>query len=224
MSTLLENAGMDTVSVSAEGFQEVDANVYFQIAGKIAGKFELVSKEEMGKALEDLFNSNSKLLTNEENFNDDGSGMHGPIVKCFVANATPKLPRRATKGSAGYDFYAPFTFTLLPGETIKIPTGIKCRMNPGWVLKLYPRSSLGFKHRISLDNTVGIIDQDYYNNPNNEGHIFIKITYNKPLSAPALTIHKGDAFAQGLFIEYGITEDDETTDERIGGMGSTNKG
>lgn len=224
MSTLLENAGMDTVSVSAEGFQEVDANVYFQIAGKIAGKFELVSKEEMGKALEDLFNSNSKLLTNEENFNDDGSGMHGPIVKCFVANATPKLPRRATKGSAGYDFYAPFTFTLLPGETIKIPTGIKCRMNPGWVLKLYPRSSLGFKHRISLDNTVGIIDQDYYNNPNNEGHIFIKITYNKPSSAPALTIHKGDAFAQGLFIEYGITEDDETTDERIGGMGSTNKG
>lgn len=229
MATLLEGAGMATVPVSAEGFQEVDANVYFQIAGKIAGKFELVSKEEMGKALEDLFNSNSKLLTNEENFNDDGSGMHGPIVKCFVANATPKLPRRATKGSAGYDFYAPFTFTLLPGGTIKIPTGIKCRMNPGWVLKLYPRSSLGFKHRISLDNTVGIIDQDYYNNPNNEGHIFIKITYNKPSSAlgllyPALTIHKGDAFAQGLFVEYGITEDDETTDERIGGMGSTNKG
>ena len=190
----------------------------------VAGKFEFVSKEEMKKSLEDLFNSNSKLLTNEENFNDDGTGLHGPIVKCFVENSVPKIPHRATKGSAGYDFYAPFTFTLLPGETIKIPTGIKCNMNPGWVLKLYPRSSLGFKHRVVLDNTVGIIDQDYYNNPDNEGHIFIKITYDKPSSAPALTIHKGTAFAQGLFVQYGVVIDDDTTGERIGGIGSTSKG
>ena len=86
-----------------------------------------------------------------------------------------KLPKRATKGSAGYDFYAPFDFTLKPGETIKIPTGIRCKMEEGWVLKIYPRSGLGFKYRLQLNNTVGIIDSDYYYS-DNEGHIMIKIT------------------------------------------------
>ena len=72
------------------------------------------------------------------------------------------LPARATKGSAGYDFKAPVDINLHPGETIKIPTGIRCKINDGWVLKLYPRSGLGFKYRLQLDNTVGIIDSDYY--------------------------------------------------------------
>lgn len=86
-----------------------------------------------------------------------------------------KLPRRATKGSAGYDFYAPFGFTLKPGETIKIPTGIRCEMNPAWVLMIYPRSGLGFKYRLQLNNTVGVIDSDYFYS-DNEGHIFLKLT------------------------------------------------
>ncbi len=129
------------------------------------------------------------------------------------------LPKRATAGSAGYDFFAPQEFNLTPGETVKIPTGIRVKIEEGWVLKVYPRSSLGFKYRLSLDNTVGIIDSDYYF-ADNEGHIFIKMTNcgDKPL-----TIEKGKAFAQGIFVEYGITVDDDATELRKGGFGSTDK-
>ena len=84
-----------------------------------------------------------------------------------------KLPVRATSGSAGYDFFAPFDFILAPSQTIKIPTGIRCEIDEGWVLKIYPRSGLGFKFRLQLNNTVGIIDSDYFYS-DNEGHIFIK--------------------------------------------------
>ena len=86
-----------------------------------------------------------------------------------------KLPKRATSGSAGYDFYSPIDITLEPGKTIKIPTGIRVEICDGWVLKCYPRSGLGFKFRLQLNNTVGIIDSDYFNS-DNEGHIFAKIT------------------------------------------------
>jgi dUTP pyrophosphatase len=129
------------------------------------------------------------------------------------------LPKRATTGSAGYDFFAPFDFTLAVGETIKIPTGVRVKIDCGWVLKIYPRSSLGFKYRLSLNNTVGIIDSDYYF-ADNEGHIFIKMTN---CGDTALTIEKGKAFAQGIFVEYGITVDDECTTSRTGGIGSTDK-
>lgn len=130
-----------------------------------------------------------------------------------------RLPRRATAGSAGYDFFSTTDMELDPGETIKIPTGIRARMDEGWVLKLYPRSGLGFKYRLQLNNTVGIIDSDYFNAAN-EGHIFIKIT-NDSNEGRHLSMKAGDAFAQGLFIEYGITEDDECQTERTGGLGST---
>lgn len=132
-----------------------------------------------------------------------------------------KLPRRATAGSAGYDFFTTLDVELAPGETIKIPTGIRARMDEGWVLKLYPRSSLGFKYRLQLNNTVGIIDSDYFNAAN-EGHIFIKIT-NDSNEGRNLSMKSGEAFAQGLFIEYGITEDDECSAERTGGLGSTGR-
>ena len=132
-----------------------------------------------------------------------------------------KLPRRATKGSAGYDFYAPRDFSLAPGETIKIPTGVRARIDDGWVLKIYPRSGLGFKFRLQLDNTVGIIDSDYYNS-SNEGHIMIKIT-NNSLEGKTVQLEKGNAFAQGLFLEYGITVDDDADGIRDGGFGSTTK-
>ena len=132
-----------------------------------------------------------------------------------------KLPKRATKGSAGYDFYAPFDFTLKPGETIKIPTGIRAKMNDDYVLMLFPRSSLGFKYRLQLNNTVGIIDSDYYYS-DNEGHIFIKIT-NDSNEGKTVEIKAGEAFAQGIFLQFGITTDDDTTEVRNGGFGSTNK-
>ena len=132
-----------------------------------------------------------------------------------------KLPKRATTGSAGYDFYAPETFCLAAGESIKIPTGIRAEIDEGWVLKIYPRSGLGFKFRLQLDNTVGIIDSDYYYS-SNEGHIMIKLT-NNSLEGKSVTVEKGAAFAQGIFLEYGITVDDDADGVRDGGFGSTTK-
>ncbi len=132
-----------------------------------------------------------------------------------------KKPQRATVGSAGYDFYTPFDITLKPNETIKIPTGIRVKMDLNYVLKLYPRSGLGFKFRLQLNNTVGIIDSDYYNS-DNEGHIFAKIT-NDSNEGLDLVIKKGTGFMQGIFLEYGITVDDEVTEQRNGGFGSTTK-
>ena len=129
------------------------------------------------------------------------------------------LPKRATKGSAGYDFYAPFSFSLPPAITIKIPTGIRVRMDEDWVLKLYPRSGLGFKFRLQLNNTVGIIDSDYFNS-DNEGHIFIKLT-NDSNEGKTVDVQEGTGFAQGIFLEYGITVDDECDGIRNGGFGST---
>ena len=132
-----------------------------------------------------------------------------------------KLPKRATKGSAGYDFYAPFKITLKPGETIKVPTGIRVYMEENWVLKLYPRSGLGFKYRLQLNNTVGIIDSDYYYS-DNEGHIFAKIT-NDSNENKIVAIEAGTGFMQGIFVEYGITFDDDASEIRNGGFGSTTK-
>lgn len=132
-----------------------------------------------------------------------------------------ELPKRATKGSAGYDFKSPLSFTLQPNCTIKIPTGIRCKMEEGWVLKVYPRSGLGFKYRAMLNNTVGIVDEDYYYS-DNEGHIFLKFT-NDTNEAKILKINAGDGIAQGIFVEYGITYDDNADGIRNGGFGSTDE-
>lgn len=135
--------------------------------------------------------------------------------------AEVKLPQRATRGSAGYDFFAPFAFSLPPGATIKIPTGIRVRMEEDWVLKIYPRSGLGFKYRLQLNNTVGIIDSDYFYS-DNEGHIFIKLT-NDSNEGKTLEVARGSGFAQGIFLEYGITVDDAAAGVRNGGFGSTTR-
>lgn len=132
-----------------------------------------------------------------------------------------KLPKRATKGSAGYDYFTPIDIKLKPGETIKIPTGIRAYMEEGWVLKNYPRSGLGFKFRLQLNNTVGIIDSDYYYS-SNEGHIMAKIT-NDSNENKEVYVKAGDGFIQGIFVEYGITFDDEVSDIRDGGFGSTTR-
>jgi len=132
-----------------------------------------------------------------------------------------KIPKRATKGSAGYDFYSPFDFELNPGETILIPTGIRCKINEGYFLGLFPRSGLGFKYRMQLNNTVGIIDSDYYFS-DNEGHIMAKIT-NDTNENKKLCIKAGEGFMQGIFISFGITKDDVSDGVRDGGFGSTDK-
>lgn len=133
-----------------------------------------------------------------------------------------KLPQRATAGSAGYDFYAPVELNLKKGESLLIPTGIRSKINNGWVLKIYPRSGLGFKHRVQLDNTVGIIDADYYNS-SNEGHIMIKLSCDAHDDGHIVTVNAGDGFAQGIFLQFGITFDDQASGVRNGGFGSTTK-
>ena len=132
-----------------------------------------------------------------------------------------QLPKRATSGSAGYDFYSPVDFVIASGETVKIPTGIRVEMEEDWVLKLYPRSGLGFKFRLQLNNTVGIIDSDYFHS-DNEGHIFAKVT-NDSNENKTLELGAGKGFMQGIFVEYGITVDDDVQTVRNGGFGSTTK-
>ncbi|MCR4923958.1 MAG: deoxyuridine 5'-triphosphate nucleotidohydrolase [Lachnospiraceae bacterium] len=132
-----------------------------------------------------------------------------------------KLPRRATTGSAGYDFFSPIDIDLNPGETVKIPTGVRVQIEEGWVLSCYPRSGLGFKYRMQLNNTVGIIDSDYYYS-DNEGHIFSKIT-NDTNEGRVVHIVRGEGFMQGIFTEYGITLDDDVIEIRNGGFGSTTR-
>ncbi len=156
-----------------------------------------------------------------EQFKEDWIGTFGNRSEQFIADIynNIKLPKRATVGSAGYDFFSPIGFILQPGDSIKIPTGIRCKMEYGWVLQCYPRSGLGFKYRMQLDNTVGIVDSDYQYS-DNEGHIFLKIS-NDTNDEKTIHINRGDGIAQGIFLEYGIVYDDEVYGIRNGGLGST---
>lgn len=132
-----------------------------------------------------------------------------------------QLPKRATKGSAGYDFFTPFGFSLAPKENIQIPTGIRVQIENGWMLQCFPKSGQGTRYRLQLDNTIGIIDSDYFYAPN-EGHIFVKIT-NDTNEKKVFLIDQNKAFCQGIFMEYGVTKDDCVNENRIGGFGSTNQ-
>ena len=122
------------------------------------GEFEKVSFEQFRIAMDDAFHD---IGYAEDELRE-------------IWDAVP-LPVRATSGSAGYDFKSPIPFILQPGKTIKIPTGIRVKIEDGWWLGCLPRSGLGFKYRIQLNNTMGVIDSDYYYS-DNEGHIFVKIT------------------------------------------------
>lgn len=170
--------------------------------GKRIAKFEKVGIKEFEEAFRNTFSEYDK---------DSIQLIYEKLV----------IPRRATQGSAGYDFFAPIDICLKPGESIKVPTGIRVKIDENWVLKLYPRSSLGFKYRLQLNNTVGIIDSDYYYS-DNEGHIFVKIT-NDSNENKAVYISAGTAFVQGVFVEYGITIDDNVEEKRNGGFGSTTR-
>ena len=129
------------------------------------------------------------------------------------------LPRRATKYSCGYDFYAIEDMVLHPGEMMKIPTGYKAKYNDDEMLMLVVRSSMGFKYNVRMCNQVGIIDSDYYNNSSNEGHMWVALQNegNKDFE-----IKKGTAYCQGIFIKY-LTCGEEVDVEREAGIGSTTK-
>lgn len=167
-------------------------------------KFEKISEtayyNELLKELDDL--------TTEDQLQNE--------VKYFK-DALP-LPKRGTTNSAGYDFYAPRTFIVNPGEKVKVSSGIKCQLDPDKVLLIFPRSSIGYKKNIMIANTTGIIDSDYYNNISNEGHIMI---FLKNIGDTPVTINRGDKIVQAVIVKYYTTEDDNTDEERKGGVGST---
>lgn len=157
-----------------------------------------------------------------EQFEKDFSKSFPEIKNVREVYDSIKLPKRATTGSAGYDFFAPVKLNIEKGKSVLVPTGIRSKIEDGWVLKIYPRSGLGFKHRVQLDNTVGIIDADYYNS-SNEGHIMIKLSCDAHDDGHSVTVDAGDGFAQGIFLQFGITIDDDASGVRDGGFGSTTK-
>jgi dUTP pyrophosphatase len=170
---------------------------------KRIAKFEKVSLEQFMKDWCDTFELNAS----DPDTRREIESIYGGI----------ELPKRATKFSAGHDFVSPLTFTLKPNDTIKIPTGIRCGIDTDWVLMIYPRSGLGFKYGINLMNQTAVVDADYYYS-NNEGHIFIKLVNR---GDKIVTVKRDDKFTQGVFLPYGITEDDNVNDKRNGGLGST---
>lgn len=159
-------------------------------------KFEIISKKQWAKDISILDNPQCAIIDHLK-------------------------PHRNTKYSAGYDFISPIEIIVPAHEMAKIPTGIKAAMNDDEILYIYPRSSIGFKTGIRLSNTVGIVDADYYDNPDNEGHIFIK--FFNPTDKD-YKIHIGDKIAQGIFAKYLVVDDEEEIEtERSGGLGSTGK-
>ncbi|NMP22634.1 dUTP diphosphatase [Sulfobacillus sp. DSM 109850] len=131
------------------------------------------------------------------------------------------IPTRATKGSAGYDFaaYIPKPVTIEPGEMRILRTGIKVYMPDDWVLFLVSRSNVGIKRRLLIPNSLGVIDSDHADNPENEGEIFLAF-YN--FGDEPQVIKPGQLVAQGIFLPFGRVADDRVTAERVGGgIGST---
>lgn len=160
-------------------------------------EFEKVSFEQFYKAVTDFYDEEQARLLYE----------------------SLQLPTRATSGSAGYDFHAPFSFVLPAGKSILIPTGIRAKIEDGWFLGIFPRSSLGFKYNAMFANTIPVVDSDYYGS-DNEGHIFLSIV-NRSKNKSEMSIVAGDKLAQGVFIPFGITQSDDVIAQRNGGIGST---
>ena len=170
------------------------------------GKFEKISKDEF----------HGYITSHGFNFYDQGK-----LIDEYNRDFSYTGPRRSTNGSAGYDFKAWIDFVIPAQESIVIPTFIKCKIKTGWMLCMYPRSGMGFKYGVHLANTIGVIDSDYYGCEANDGHIMVKLTNPSKVD---ITIKQGEKFCQGIFIPFGVTEDDNPVhNERSGGMGSTGK-
>ena len=157
-----------------------------------------------------------------EQFKEDYIACTGEETGVQDAYNNIKLPVRATEGSAGYDLISPLFVHLNPGKGLRIPTGLRVKIKEGWMLLILPKSGLGMKYRFQLDNTLGLIDSDYYNS-SNEGHIMVPMRNNYTTDGfKDVTINPGKAFAQAVFVPFGITEDDSADGIRDGGFGSTN--
>ena len=145
---------------------------------KSVAKFEKVSFDQfiLDFTANNIHKKVKKILSDKEYIWVDETYTHEEIKEIYD---NIKLPQRGTFGSAGYDFFIPFEIFLEKDEAAVIPTGIRCKIDDNYVLNIYPRSGLGFKNKMSLYNTVGIIDSDYYNSKN-EGHIMIKVVHENP--------------------------------------------
>ena len=170
---------------------------------KVIAKFEKVSFKQFKKDFLELNKNSSK--TQEE-------------IKSIYDNI--KLPTRATKTSAGYDFFLPYEIEMNPNDTLSIPTGIRAKIQDDYALFIMPKSGLGSKYRLILNNTAGLIDSDYYYS-DNEGHILAKLFYDIPNSKNILSLPSGKSFVQGFFFQFGVAEGDNVTTTRNGGFGST---
>ena len=143
------------------------------------------------------------------------------VSNIWISYDEIKLPKRATKCSAGYDIFSLTDFKLRPRQSILLPTGIKAQLDSDKFLLILPRSGQGFKYKVQLWNTAGVIDADYYNNEKNEGHIWVKL-YNDSPDGETLVVKQGDAICQGIILPYYKVDDDKSDKERVGGFGSTN--
>lgn len=207
----------------------------------VADAFEKVSFEQFKKDMIDEYPYFVDDEQQREDHGDEEIDRRNEMLLSFYNDI--KLPTRSTDLAAGYDFYAPFKFSMVPGTTVKIPTGIRVNIRPTWWLMLCPKSGHGFKYYVHLANTIGVDDADYYFS-NNSGHIFIKIEFphiQKNQFDPLIPtlfgkdirtklpmeykVEKGEKFTQGIFLPYGVTQNDDeiVKEKRTGGMGSTGK-
>lgn len=220
----IQEENIEEVEESVDDSEMYDEPVDLQIP-RIA-KFEKVSFVEFCRVYKPIWIENQKIIAMQNG--QDVTDAFGYSEQEFQETAAAiydciQLPTRATKGSAGYDFVFPFGRTeLVANANMNIPTGIKCNIATGWYLQLVPRSSLGRDFRIQLDNTIGIIDSDYYNSKENEGHIMVKIT-NDSREGKTCVFETGSRFCQGILVPFGITVDDDVDTERVGGHGSTGR-
>ena len=213
-------------------------------------KTETVNIDKINKPenITDLSNK-SKIFFSKvpfTSFKKDFENLYGEQDPAFLSEMYDKieLPKRSTKYSAGYDISVPFSFSIKKGRSIVIPTGIKCKMDDKTVMLLFPRSGMGFKNRLGLANTIGVVDADYYN-ADNYGHIMVKLVYNGDKYTESLflnssttskttskknkkfkrilTIDANQAFVQAVFTPYFYDrkESIEDIDIRKGGFGST---
>lgn len=205
-----------------DGKEEVIADEETPVfkANRVA-RFEKVSFEEFLAAYTPIWIETQRIIKNIPNGESFGYSEDELKKQALEIWEGIELPKRSTKGSAGYDFFFPFGHTEIPaGASLTIPTGIKAYIEPNWVLFEVPRSSLGMNYRIQFDNTIGIIDSNYYNNPKNEGHIFVKIT-NDSREGLTCIFETQCKYCQGIFVPFGITYDDDVDTVREGGIGST---
>lgn len=201
----------------------IDTNLYVQHNNSVSAcvRKYLSSSTYFDKVSESQFERD---LANNIPISWDVNGYNVTNIDIEKFYNNIKIPDRATIGSAGYDFFAPFDFTLYKDQSIVIPTGIRwVSKDPIFFLSLYPRSGFGFKFGLSLANTVGIIDSDYHESAN-EGHIMVKLS-NDGIHSKDISFKTGDAFCQGIILPFMVTgnENFNAKKKRNGGFGSTDK-